>query len=558
MLRDFFEQRLLRGLVRRHNNFRIARLARRIAESEQPSRGAPVVFFKASSGIDDLSWNSGFHLLASWAVRLDGVPVHYFGCSAGMSLCVLGTDHRDLRKPPPCRSCIHQSRTLYERADAEWFTYEPDPNLAAALKDRSLAELAQLEWSPEQSSVGARAVGGTLPLGALCMPSVRWILRRHHLVDDENTRHLLREYIQSAWNVGRKFAAWLDRLQPRAVVLFNGQFFPEAVAGAVARRRRIPVITHEVGFRPASAFFTAGDATAYPITIPADFELSPAQGARLDSYLSRRFQGDFSMAGVRFWPHMRGLDDQLRAKGARFKQVVPVFTNVVFDTSQPHANTVFEDMFVWLDLTLEIARAHPDTLFVIRAHPDELRIRKASRETVEAWAEASAAIQEHNVVFVGPREGISSYELIQVSKFVMVYNSTIGLEASILGKPVLCAGRARYTGYETVFFPQTAGEFRRVAEQMLTSQSIEVPPEFRRNSRRFLYYQVFRTSLPFDDLLRPSVRSTHARLKPIQVASLRRGALPALDAILHGILEGGDFLRRESDDSRLEIDSHAN
>jgi hypothetical protein len=57
--------------------------------------GAPVVFFKASTGIDDLSWNSGFHLLASWALRLKGVPVVYFACNAGMSHCVLGTNRDD-------------------------------------------------------------------------------------------------------------------------------------------------------------------------------------------------------------------------------------------------------------------------------------------------------------------------------------------------------------------------------------------------------------------------------------------------------------------------------
>ena len=49
------------------------------------------------------------------------------------------------------------------------------------------------------------------------------------------------------------------------------------------------------------------------------------------------------------------------------------------------------DMFDWLDMALEVIRQHPETLFVIRAHPDELRVRKASRETVAAWVEASGA-----------------------------------------------------------------------------------------------------------------------------------------------------------------------
>jgi hypothetical protein len=168
------------------------------------------------------------------------------------------------------------------------------------------------------------------------------------------------------------------------VVVFNGQFYPEATARYIAQQRGIRVITHEVGLQPASTFFTEGEATAYPIHIPVEFEMSDEQNAKLDAYLAKRFQGDFSMAGIKFWAGMQGLDEAFLRKAAGFKQIVPVFTNVIFDTSQPHANTVFEDMFDWLDMTLEVIRAHLETLFVIRAHPDELRVRKASRETLAA------------------------------------------------------------------------------------------------------------------------------------------------------------------------------
>jgi hypothetical protein len=111
MLRDFYTQRIKRGLVRRINNLKIAAMARRVARQEPVPSGAPVVFFKASTGIDDLSWNSGFHLLASWALRLKGVPVVYFACNAGMSHCVLGTNRDDPWKAPPCKSCVYQSKS---------------------------------------------------------------------------------------------------------------------------------------------------------------------------------------------------------------------------------------------------------------------------------------------------------------------------------------------------------------------------------------------------------------------------------------------------------------
>ncbi|RJP51730.1 MAG: hypothetical protein C4557_07395 [Anaerolineaceae bacterium] len=526
-LREFYTQRIKRGLVRRLNNLKIASAAREVARTEPKPSGAPVVFFKASTGIDDLSWNAGFHLLASWAFRLQGIPVAYFACHAGMSRCVLGTNRDDPHREPPCKSCTHQSRALYTGASPRWFRYQRDEKLAEAVAGLSVEEMMRFVWEG-------------IPLGALSLPGLRWILRVHHLLDDEDTRFLYREYILSAWNVAREFESFLDQTQPRAVLVFNGQFFPEATARWVARKRGLRVITHEVGLQPASAFFTDGEATAYPIHIPDEFELNSDQNARLDAYLARRFQGDFTMAGIKFWADMKGLDESFLRRAAEFKQIVPVFTNVIFDTSQPHANTVFEDMFDWLDMALEVIRAHPETLFVIRAHPDELRARKASRETVGGWVEARRAADLPNVVYVAPNETLSSYELIQKSKFVMVYNSTIGLEASIMGAPVLCAGKARFTQYPTVFFPQTAKAIQEKMEEFLTAETIEVPPEFKRNARRFLYYQLFRTSLPFGDFLDPSVRTTQTKLKSFALKDLVES--DAVKVITKGVTDGGDFL----------------
>ncbi len=540
-INDFFTQRIKRGLVRRLNNLKVASVAKRVIRQSPPASSAPVIFFKASTGIDDLSWNSGFHLLTSWAFRLQGIPIVYFACNSGMSKCVLGTNRDNVHKEMPCKSCVYQSRTLYKNvetfkrsnvqtASASWFDYQRDIQLAEATEKLSLSELMVFEWQD-------------LPLGSLCLPGLRWVLRIHHLNDDKSTRYLLREYILSAWNVAQKFSKMLDETNPRAVVVFNGQFFPEATARYLAQKRGIRVITHEVGLQPATAYFTEGEATAYPIAIPDSFELSAEQNSKLDAYLAKRFQGDFTMAGVKFWADMKGLDESFLQKAAGFKQIVPVFTNVIFDTSQPHANTVFEDMFDWLDLVLEVIKENRETLFVIRAHPDELRVRKSSRETVEGWVASRRVEQEPNVVFVSPRETLSSYELIQRSKFVMIYNSTIGLEASIMGAAVLCAGKARFTQYPTVFFPQTIEDVRKKMEEFLAADVIDIPLEFKRNARNFLYYQLYKTSLPFGEFLEPSVRTTQTKLKSFELDDLVKAE--ALEVIKEGVLEGGGFLLGE-------------
>jgi hypothetical protein len=532
-LQEFFTQRIMRGTFRHLNNWQIAKMARQVARRAPETHGSPVVFFKASTGIDDLSWNSAFHLLASWGFRLQGVPVVFFACRSGMSRCVLGTNRDHPQKTPPCRSCIYQSSTIYKGADVHWFEFQPDMELSAAIKLMGLDELSCFNWKG-------------IPLGDLCLPGLRWILRRFHLEDNARTRFLLGEYILSARNVAQQFEHFLDQTDPRTVIIFNGQFFPEAAACWISRKRGIRTITHEVGLRSTSAFFTEGEATAYPLHIPAGFDLDAAQNARLDAYLEKRFQGQFSMAGIKFWTQIKGLDDSFLKKAGQFKQIVPVFTNVIFDTSQPHANTIFPDMFDWLDQVLEVIQKHPETLFVIRSHPDEMRLRKESRETVAEWVKTNHVNSMPNVLFIPPNEPLSSYDLIQRSKFVMIYNSTIGLEASILGAAVLTAGRGRFTQVPTVFFPKTVESYRQKMEEFLSIEKIEVPAEFRRNSRRFLYYQIFFSSLPFDDFLIPGIRSTHTRFKSFDPSQLLPENSPTIAAILNGVLASGDFLLAES------------
>lgn len=512
------------------SNYRARRMARAVYNQAEP-QGSAVVFFNASARMGFISQNAAFSILSAWGLRLAGLRIVHFVCNSGMRRCVLGTNALDPNEEPECVECIPMSRHLYADAEAVWFSYQERAEIAAAIQDLPVTQLAEYSYAG-------------WPLGQLVLPSLRWALRRHHLEDDKQTRIFFRQYILSAYNVAQEFEQMLEDVQPKAVVLFNGIMFPEATAALAARRRGIRTITHEVGLRPFTAFFTDGEATAYPMDIPADFQLDAAQNAQLDAYLSKRFQGNFSMAGVKFWPQMQDLDEAFLQKAAGFKYIVPVFTNVIFDTSQVHANTLFPHMFAWLDALLPLIRQHGDTLFVIRAHPDEMRpnSNKKSRESVAEWVRANHVDEMPNVVFVDPTEYLSSYSLIQRSHVVLVYNSSIGLEASILGKPVLAAGAARYTEYETVFYPSSAEDYLRQAADFLRADTLEQPTEMTHAARRVLYYQLYKTALPFGDFLEPHATRGLVHFKNFPVGALHPDQSSAVQAVWDGLENEGPFL----------------
>ncbi len=251
----------------------------------------PVVFFNASTRIHRLSLNAAFSLLAAWGLRAQGEPVLHIVCHAGMSQCVLGALWGQPLDHPPCGRCTAYSRRLFPADRSQALDLDPAEVERAdrSLVGRSLLDLQAWEdrgWK----------------FGALCLPSMRWVLRRHHLQDDPETIALYRRFIASAASLAAQFDRLLERTTPKALVVFNGLSFPEAVAREAARRRGIPVVTHEVGLRPYSAFFSHQEATFREIPLEPDARLTPGQDAELDAYLDARRKGQFSMAGIQFWP----------------------------------------------------------------------------------------------------------------------------------------------------------------------------------------------------------------------------------------------------------------
>ncbi len=515
-------------------NREIRKMAKAVARAApRPDDKKTVISFNASTRITGLSLNAAFAMLTGWSLRLQGVRLANFVCQRGMTRCVLGTNREEVLKIPPCEKCLVQSAAIYDRSNVIWMTYFDSEKLVQALQDTKLRTLCSFTFEG-------------IPLGELCLPSMRWILRRHHLQDDNSTRILYRHYILSAYKVAMQFERQVDEARPVSVLVFNGMQYPEAAVRWVAQRHGVPVYSHEVGLRPFSAFYTAGEATAYPVQIPEDFQLSEKQNQQLDEYLSKRFKGDFSMAGVAFWPEMNGLDTAFLEKMEAYEQVVPIFTNVIFDTSQPHANVLFPHMFDWLDEVLQVVKAHPETLFVVRAHPDESRPGKASQESVADWVRERDAEALPNLIFISPDDYFSSYEMIQRAKFVMIYNSTIGLEASILGAPVLCAGKARFTQLDTVFFPNSKGEYLLKLEEFLSMDEVAAPVQHQKNARRFLYFQLFRTSLPFDCFIRPDgIWPGFVRLKDFSWQDLLPENSQTMKVISEGVLKRKPFIMPE-------------
>lgn len=80
---------------------------------------------------------------------------------------------------------------------------------------------------------------------------------------------------------------------------------------------------------------------------------------------------------------------------------------------------------------------------VLRVHPNLLN--KNPLSALREISEIKAFKSKHpEFVIIWPKSKVSSYELLERSSVVIVYNSTLGLEATLMGKRVLCASSTAY------------------------------------------------------------------------------------------------------------------
>jgi len=97
-----------------------------------------------------------------------------------------------------------------------------------------------------------------------------------------------------------------------------------------------------------------------------------------------------------------------------------------------------------------------------------------------------------------------------------------------------------------VFFPTSPEEYRQKAEEFLAAHQIQIPPEYQRNARRFLYYQLFFSSLPFADYLEEDgVWPGFVRLRSFSWRRLLNQNSSTMHVIQEGLLQGGDFMWKD-------------
>jgi hypothetical protein len=84
--------------------------------------------------------------------------------------------------------------------------------------------------------------------------------------------------------------------------------------------------------------------------------------------------------------------------------------------------------------------------------------------------------------------------------------------------------------------------YNQLLEQFLTETNIHIPQDFIVNARRFLYYQLYVSSLPFNDFLQEDgVWKGYVTLRDFPLTQLSPENSQTIRVISEGILQGKAF-----------------
>jgi hypothetical protein len=256
------------------------------------------------------------------------------------------------------------------------------------------------------------------------------------------------------------------------VIVPNGSILELGAVFRVATKLDIPVVTYEFGEQRGRIWLAQNDEVMRQDTT----ELWQAVGTIPLTSLERSEIEELFEArrGGRTWEHFNRKWQAVESEGAQRtrsklgldyqRPIVLLCTNVVGDSLALNRQVFTSGMAEWLRKTVKLLENMPDYQLVVRVHPGEML--GAGHPSVDIIKTALPAQPEH-VVVVPPESPINSYDLIELAHLGLVYTTTIGLEMTMLGIPVIVAGETHYKGKGFTDDPGTWDEYKDTLKRLL-------------------------------------------------------------------------------------------
>jgi len=337
--------------------------------------------------------------------------------------------------------------------------------------------------------------------------STKKYLKRYTLdLKDSDIRGVFGNFLRSGMILADATQEIIDRYDVKITVVNEGNYIQGKVPLDICERNGIRVYHQSNGYhkgkiifgKPDNRYhmphFSDGEITARVV----DTELSEEQRERIGNLMRERKGG--KITPTHYTTHN---DVSVETGNSR---LVGIFSHLLWDAALEPEQAIYDDIYGWLDETIETASQKEDTQFVIKAHPAE-DIRGTNESTGD-WIEENHAPLPDNIDFLPPDTNVNTYALIEDLDAGIVYASTVGLEMALDGVPVLVGGYPPYHGFGITHDPSSKSEY---IEKLQNIENLEHGEERKKRAWRFAYFHFICKHLDFPPLAKPEeeVRLEH-------------------------------------------------
>ena len=177
------------------------------------------------------------------------------------------------------------------------------------------------------------------------------------------------------------------------------------------------------------------------------FKEAALESARADH--QRRFEGKDSRSTQPAVGEARDLAD--------YDVVIPL--NIFWDVSALGRNRLFDSPHDWLVQT--ISYILENTLFsvAVRQHPHEVKFKQFATGDLLGKDLTARFGKYSRFRFINSEEKVNTYRLIERARVVLPYTSTLGIEAALMGKPVIVESNVYYADQPFVYKAESVDDY---------------------------------------------------------------------------------------------------
>ena len=339
-------------------------------------------------------------------------------------------------------------------------------------------------------------------------------------------------------------------IKPSILFILNGSFLDSRSQPEIAKRLGIRVITFEAGFMWNTLMLGINEPIInFPMKkyLPIQYRthrLTPSQDEQLNIYLQNRSKGEKNI--FNYWKAPIFDDKKIRAEISLSSTEKPdiLFTNLLWDSALLDCDIAFTNQIEWIRETIAWYAKHLDRKLLIRIHPAEINPHNLSTtERIEVSLREYYPILPSNVIVIPPSSKISSYPLTALANLSIVYSSTAGIEAAMMGKPVIVAGKTHYRGQGFTHDITNRTQYYKLLSQPVLPTVAE---ELVAAARKYSFFFFFGYNIPFPLVLEhvSNFREPSVEYNFTDEQQLLPGKQAELDFIIDVLLSRRDYSDR--------------